>query len=41
VKNEEYTQLDLDYGKKTEKCGKMKHKHCMTGNIARNNEKVG
>ena len=35
VKSEKYTLQDLDYGKKPEKTWKMRHKHCMTWNMAR------
>ena len=41
VKNEKYTLQDLDYGEKTEKTWKMRHKHCGTCNIVRNTEKRG
>ena len=39
MKNEKYTLQDLEYGEKTEKRGKMGHKHCITWNMARNSEK--
>jgi hypothetical protein len=41
MKNEKYTLGDMDYGEKTEKTWKMRHKHCMTWNMARNTQKHG
>jgi hypothetical protein len=39
VKYEEYTLCDLDFGKKTEKTWKMRHKDCLMWNMAKNTEK--
>ena len=40
VKNEKYTLCDMDYVDKTKKKNwKMRHKHCVTSNMARNTEK--
>ena len=38
LKNEEnkkYTLQDMEYGEKTEKCGKFRNVHCRTWNMAR------
>ena len=41
IENETETLFDLEYGEKTEKTWKMRHKHSLTGNMARNTEKGG
>ena len=41
VKNKKCKLLDKEYCEKTEKGGKMKHKHCLTCIIARNTQKRG
>ena len=38
MQNEKHTVQDLEYGKKIEKTWKMRHKHCITWNMARNTE---
>ena len=39
VKYEKYTLQDLDCSEKTEKTWKMRHKHCLMWNMAKNTEK--
>ena len=41
LENETQKLYDLDYGEKTEKTWKMRQKHCMTCNMARNTQKHG
>ena len=41
IEIEKCTVQDLEYGEKTEKTWKMRHKHSLTGNMARNTEKGG
>ena len=41
IEKEKCTLQDLDYGEKTEKTWKMRQKHCLTCNMARNTQKHG
>ena len=41
VENVKCILQNLEYGEKTEKTWKMRHKHSLTGNMARNTEKGG
>ena len=41
LKNEKCTVQDLEYGEKTEKTWKLRHKQCRIWNMARNTQKRG